>query len=105
MKINRYWSWPHRRFTDPAFAGSLSPYHRPAFFVPQFRILHSALCFASFWYSLYSLNNDENMTGNELYATSALIGGIGLDAVALKTLPGRAAMQLHRILEPQSRCK
>jgi glycosyltransferase involved in cell wall biosynthesis len=34
------------------------------------------------------LSNDENMPGSVLYATSARIGGIGLDAVALETLRG-----------------
>src|SRR5258708_30445239 len=58
--------------------------------VPQsaFRIPYSLLYFCSFWYSLYSLDNDEEMPTSVLYATSARIGGIGLDAVALETLRG-----------------
>jgi hypothetical protein len=34
------------------------------------------------------LNNDDEMPASVLYATSARIGGFGLDAVALKTLRG-----------------
>jgi hypothetical protein len=37
---------------------------------------------------LYSLNNDDEMPASVLYATSARIGGFGLDAVALESLRG-----------------
>jgi glycosyltransferase involved in cell wall biosynthesis len=76
--------------TDPALAGSVSPYPHAVsslvFRIPQSAFLR--LCFCSFWCSLYSLNDDENMPDSVLYATSARIGGIGLDAVALETLRG-----------------
>jgi glycosyltransferase involved in cell wall biosynthesis len=53
-----------------------------------FRVPHSLLCFSFFWYSLYSLNDEQEMPASVLYATSARIGGVGLDAVALETLRG-----------------
>jgi glycosyltransferase involved in cell wall biosynthesis len=52
------------------------------------RVPYSLLCFCFLWYSLYSLNNEKEMPASVLYATSARIGGIGLDAVALETLRG-----------------
>src|SRR5260221_13206539 len=60
------------------------------FRIPQsaFPVPYSLLCFCSFWYSLYSLDYDEEMPTSVLYATSARIGGVGLDAVALETLRG-----------------
>ncbi len=63
---------------------------QPRYPVPQsaIRIPHSLLYFCSFWYSLYSLDYDEELPASVLYATSARIGGIGLDAVALETLRG-----------------
>src|SRR6266850_685315 len=59
------------------------PLPRSAFHIP-----YSLLCFCFLWYSLYSLNNEKEMPASVLYATSARIGGIGLDAVALETLRG-----------------
>src|SRR5260221_12365496 len=60
------------------------------FRIPQsaLPVPYSLLCFCSFWYSLYSLAYDEEMPTSVLYATSARIGGVGLDAVALETLRG-----------------
>jgi glycosyltransferase involved in cell wall biosynthesis len=47
-----------------------------------------ALNSAHFWYSLYVLMQNPEMPASVLYATSARIGGVGLDAVALETLRG-----------------
>src|ERR1700747_576321 len=72
--------WPKRNPT-----GNRSPFRNPP---SAFPLPHSLLYFCSFWYSLYSLDYDEEMPTSVLYATSARIGGIGLDAVALETLRG-----------------
>jgi glycosyltransferase involved in cell wall biosynthesis len=80
---------PRRHAATPTRRHAVTPSRRHAVTPsrpPACRILY--LYSFVLWYSLYSLNNKEEMPTSVLYATSARIGGIGLDAVALETLRG-----------------